>query len=121
MPKPKAGMTEKKLKAAEMWGHNVPVKEIAEKLGVSTDAVYLWGNQDDFCDAILAASDKYLAKCIPKAIGKLQEQMDSKDWLSQGASNSLLRERAQRKGTAAAQVVVSFSDALPTPGMPDDQ
>ena len=120
MGRPKLGMTPKKLKAAEMLGHNVPMKEVAEAVGMTEAAVYEWATQDEFCDAILAASDRFLAKSIPKALGKLISQVDDKDWLSQGASNSLLRERAQRKGTAAAQVIVSFSDGLPTPGMPGD-
>ena len=121
MAKPRAGMTKQKLDTAELLGRgDMTDQAICEQIGIGTTTLWRWERENDFLDAILAASDRYLASIVPKARGVLVKQAndDKLPWLAHNAANSLLREHVSSKGTQAQQIVVTFGDAALNPGVP---
>ena len=114
MPTPKKGMTKQKLETAELLGRgDMTDVAICEKMGICVATLWKWERDDEFVQAILTASDKYLASIVPKARGKLAGQMADDKWLGQSAANSLLREHQANKGMGAQQIVVTFGGFEP--------
>lgn len=119
MARPKARMTARKLRAADMLGAGEDYQEVARIIGVDQSTVWRWQQEDVFCDAVELASKRFLARTVPKARRKLADQMGAEnDWLAQNAANSILRERGQVEGAVAQQVVVTFAMDDTEPGMP---
>lgn len=115
MPTPKKGMTKQKLETAELLGRgDMTDVAICEKIGICVATLWKWERDDEFVQAILSASDRYLASIVPKARGKLSQQMgEDGKWLGQSAANSLLREHQANKGMGAQQIVVTFGGIEP--------
>lgn len=114
MAKPKAGMTEKKIKAAEMLVNGMTLEQIGDELGVTHQAVSKWKYDDEFIDYADMLSKKKMGLSAVKARQILDKHMDDKGaWVSMNAATNALREYQTVKGIGVQAIHVTFGGVEP--------
>jgi len=114
MPKPKAGMTARKIKAAQMLADGFTLEQIGAEVGVDASAVCLWKRDDEFLDYADTLSKKNVIASALKARKVLDKHLEDKGaWVSMNAATNLLREYQTVKGIGSQAVIVTFNGIGP--------
>jgi hypothetical protein len=106
--------------AACYIGQGDSAKQASEKIGVCYETVWAWMKREDFQAAVREETDKIIRSLRGKAIKVVNQHLDHENpWIQQAALAHALREADKADGVQQQGIIVSFTNSMPPPALPD--